>query len=381
MIKSKNIVFINQATGYLTIDIINEFVYTGKFANIDLIAGSIRVQDIALDEKVNWSRIAIYDRGGPRKKMLSWLKGTIQIFWLLLTKYRKYDIFYVTIPPIAYFISLFVGNKFSVLIFDVYPDALKVYNVSSKNLFYKIWVKINRVIFKKAHKIYTIGEGMSRLLQAYVDKSQITVIKNWTGLTGLKNIDESNNFFIQEQGLQDKFVVMYSGNIGVTHNVEVLIEIAGLLNNHEDVFFLIIGRGDRYRAIEHLINTSELSNCRLLPFQADNLLNYTLSASDLGVVLLDNLSASVSVPSKIYNLQALGIPIIGIADTNSDLANHLNSYKNGRCINSSDKQKIADYIVQLKDDNQEYMRLKENSLTASLNFTIKNAKMYVSNYV
>ncbi|MGQ3088141.1 hypothetical protein, partial [Flavobacterium sp.] len=87
MQKKKKIVFINQATGYLTIDIINEFAK--DYDEVALIAGSIRVQDIPLDRKVKWSKITKYDRGNPKKKFLSWLIGTIQIFFLLLFRYRR----------------------------------------------------------------------------------------------------------------------------------------------------------------------------------------------------------------------------------------------------------------------------------------------------
>ena len=77
----KKIVFINQATGYLTIDIINSFA--GHFDDISLIAGSVRVQDIELNKKVKWRKIVKYDRGNPTRKLLSWIIGTIQIFFIM----------------------------------------------------------------------------------------------------------------------------------------------------------------------------------------------------------------------------------------------------------------------------------------------------------
>ena len=66
-VKDRKIVFINQATGYLTIDIVHAFVNSGHFTDVALIAGSIRVQDIPLDKRVFWSKISLYDRGNPRR--------------------------------------------------------------------------------------------------------------------------------------------------------------------------------------------------------------------------------------------------------------------------------------------------------------------------
>ena len=111
----EKIVFVNQATGYLTIDIINEFAK--EYDKVALIAGSIRVQDVPLDPKVEWSKIAVYNRGNNFRKLFSWINGTIKIFYLLLFKYRKYEVFYFTVPPLAYLCSLVLKNKFSILVY------------------------------------------------------------------------------------------------------------------------------------------------------------------------------------------------------------------------------------------------------------------------
>lgn len=379
--QNRPIVFVNQATGYLTIDIINEFARSGKFPKIALIAGSIRVQDIPLEKNVEWSRITLYDRGNPRKKFLSWLRGTLQIAWLLLTKYRKYEIFYITIPPFAYLLSLVFRNRFSVLVFDVYPDVLKIYGITERNIGYRLWIRFNRNLFRRAHRLYTIGEGMARLLERYVSRSKITIIPNWSGLTNVREIRKSDNIFVKEHGLDGKFIVQYSGNIGYTHNVEVLVDLAKAMRSWNDVFFLIIGRGEKYNHIKEMVDAAGLSNCKLLPFQPDDMLNFTLSAADLGVVLLDDKTAHVSIPSKIYNLQAVGVPILGIADTLSELAYHLQAYHNGKCFSPHDLAPIIAYIGSLMNAPEQHRTLKASSRSASGDFTMLNAKKYLETYV
>jgi hypothetical protein len=381
MAEKRRIVFINQATGYLTIDIINAFAQSEKFEHVALIAGSIRVQDVPLHERVAWSKIALYDRGGARKKFLSWLKGTFQVAFLLITRYRKYEIFYITIPPFAYLLSWILPNKFSVLVFDVYPDVLQIFNVRTTHPIYRLWVRLNKVVFRKAHRVYTIGSGMATLLQHYMEASRITIIPLWTGLTNIKQINRADNSFIQEHGLQHKFIVQYSGNIGYTHNVEVLVDIAIRMQTTDDVFFLIIGRGEKFNYIQKLVAERQLTNCKLLPFQPDHLLNYTLSAADLGVVLLDDKTAHVSLPSKIYNLQAVGVAVLGIADTSSELAHHLQVYDNGSCFSPRDVDGIISFIQSVKSDNLMHERMRANSKQAMQNFTSANATLYYVNYV
>ncbi|RZJ76709.1 MAG: glycosyltransferase WbuB [Flavobacterium sp.] len=375
----KKIVFINQATGYLTIDIINEFAK--GYDDIALIAGSIRVQDIPMDEKVKWSKIVKYDRGNPKKKFLSWFLGTVQIFFLLLFKYRKYEVFYITIPPSAYLLSLVLPNKFSVLVFDVYPDVLQIYNISEKSLIYRSWVKWNKKLFRKAHRVFTIGEGMARLLDAYMNRDNMKVIPLWSGLTKIKPIAKHENQWLIDLGLQDKFIVQYSGNIGYTHNVEILVELAKEFRNNTAIHFLIIGRGERVNHIKELIAKYELKNCTLLPFQPDDVLNYSLAAADLGVVILDEKSAHVSLPSKIYNLQAVAVPMLGISTLDSELNTHLQLFDNGRCFTASDTHGMVAFINEMSGDKNKIKEFSDNSRRAAVNFTIANAKKYYDSYV
>jgi glycosyltransferase involved in cell wall biosynthesis len=379
--RKRSIVFINQATGYLTIDIINQFASSSHFSNVALIAGSIRVQDIPLNNRVTWSKISLYDRGNPRKKFLSWLGGTIQIFWLLLTKYRKYEVFYITIPPFAYLLSLIIRNPFSVLVFDVYPDVLQIYNISSQHVIHQLWAKCNRKLFRRAHRVFTLGQGMAKLLYQYADPAAITIIPNWSGLTQVTEITKESNSFLKQQGLVGKFIVQYSGNIGYTHNLEILVEVAGRLKTEPDIFFLIIGRGEKFNSISQMVNDAQLANCRLLPFQPDDLLNQTLSAADLGVVLLDDKTAHVSLPSKIYNMQAVGTPILAIADQESEIASHLKKYENGHCFSPHQVNDIVQYILWMKRNPDKMSELRINSRKASLDFTMDNARNYLLSYV
>ena len=375
----RKIVFVNQAAGYLTIDIINAFC--PHFDKVALISGIIREQDVPLNKKVAWSKINLYNRGNPAKKFLSWAIATIRIFFLLLTKYRKYEIFYITIPPFPYLLSIFLPNRFSVLVFDVYPDVLKIYNIKDTHWFYRLWVKWNRKVFKKAHRIYTIVDGMANLLSSYINKDKIHVIHNWSGLTDIKPIAKSENYFLSALGLQGKFIVQYAGNIGFTHNVELLVEVANNLHAEQDIFFLIVGRGEKVDFVQSIIEKYELKNCKILPFQQDHLLNDLLASADLGVIILDERISQVSLPSKIYNLQNVGIPLLCLASNNSEIKKHVDLFQNGRCFKQDDIQGIAQFIKELKSNNEFHKEMSAKSKQAAILFTSENAKIYYDLYL
>ncbi len=375
---SKKIVFINQATGYITIDIVNSFARNRY--EVSLIAGSIRVQDIDLDASIKWSKIVKYNRGNPIAKFISWIIGTLQIFFLLILKYRKHEVFYITIPPFAYLLSLLLARKSSILVFDVYPDVLKIYGIKSRRLIFKIWSRLNQKAFNRAHRIYTIGNGLANLLEQYVKKEKIIIVPLWTGLTRAVYIPKCNNPWRKALNLQNKFLLIYSGNIGVTHNVEVLIELANLIRNEERFHFIIIGRGERVNKIESMVEEYKLPNCTLLPFQSDESLIHSLAAADIGVVTLDERVADVSLPSKIYNLQALGIPILGISPMSSELSIHLKKYKNGFCFSQDQLTEMIQCITILDSNEDLYHTMVKNSLNAASNFTSRNAEIFHTLY-
>ncbi len=145
---SKKIVFVNQSTGYLTIDIINSFAK--HYDEVHVIYGNIRVQDIEIDKKVKYTRILKKSRSSHITRFLAWFAASIQVFFILLFRFRKYEIFYVSLPPFAYLSSLLLPNRFSLLMFDVYPDVLKMLNIKETNFIYRMWAEMEQEIIYKS---------------------------------------------------------------------------------------------------------------------------------------------------------------------------------------------------------------------------------------
>ena len=375
----RNIVFINQATGYLTIDVIN--IFAREFEQVALITGSIRIQNTELVPKVRISKIIKYNRGTNFKKAFSWLIATLQIFWLLKTKYRKFEVLFYTVPPTAYLLSRFITSDYSVVIFDLYPDALKANGFDEKGLLYRWWAKKNKQIFSKADKIFTLSESMKNQVLVYSPEADVRIISNWSAFSGYTPVKKKDNPITIREGLVDKFIIQYSGNIGVTHNVETLIEIADRLKYHEKIVFQIIGRGERINVIKDLIEIKGLNNCHLLPFRNDDELYHSLCAADLSVIILDDKTNDISVPSKIYNIMAAGIPIMAIAPGNSGLTEIISFHKVGKSFEKNKIDEMSDYIIELKTDKSLYQSLSDNSILSSANFTDKNALKYFQNYV
>ena len=371
----KKVVLVNQSTGYLMIDIVN--AYAKQYDEVVLLAGSIRVLERPLNEKVRVRHIMSYNRNSSSRRMVSWLWSSVQVFFLLLFKYRKFETIFVTNPPFAYLTGLILKREFSVIVYDTYPDALKNIGISENNPIYTAWEGMNRMIFGKAKNIFTLSESMALQLSEYVPKERITVIPNWSGSTKFGPVSREENPFIADNKLERKFVVLYSGNIGYTHNVEVLTEVAEKLKEETDICFLFIGEGRKKEELVKIAKQKNLDNCRFMTWQSPDILPYSLSAADLGVVTLNDTTAQLSVPSKTYNLMAAGVALLSIAPETSALAQLIQDHKNGRNFNAGQTMEIVDFILQCRNNRKELSVMSENSLKASKKYTYSNAELYL----
>lgn len=342
-----------------------------------LMAGFINPRNKKIDDSITIVKLRAYDRTSSIKRIFSWTAAFLKALWIIKTKYRKADLFLVSNPPLALFLPLFCRNSFRILIYDVYPDALISYKMMGQHSrVANWWRKTNKKIFSRAEKIYTIGHGMKQLIAAYVEPEKIKVVPVWTDNSFLKPIRKQDNPFIQQQQLQDKFIVLYSGNLGKTQEVEVLITLAEQSTDPQ-LFFLIIGEGDKYLQIEQKIKQAGLKNIRLLPWQPTDQLPFTLASADIAVVSLGKEAAMLSVPSKTYNYLSVGAPLLCIASPASELSAMVNEFKVGACFEVNEVDEMLNFVQSLKNNPKHFDLLSERALEASQKFSSLNALEFI----
>ena len=357
------------------IDIANEF--SNANWNCTLLSGRLVIRDKPLGKKIKFRKIIRYDRSNNFRRIFTWSIAFFQLLTLVLLRYRKSHLFIVSNPPFAPLLPLFCHNKFSLLIFDVYPDALTELGICpERSWVIRLWKKIYRRIFAKANQLFTITNGMKHVLQQYAGKKPVKVVPVWTDNNFLKPIPKDSNPFVLQHGLLNKFIVLYSGNLGYSHNIEVIIELAASIENPE-ILFLIIGDGDKKKQIQKKIHNHCLKNCMMLPFQKAADLPYSLSSADLAIVSLRTGASRLSIPSKTYNLMSVGVPLLCIAEQDSELAALVGRYDIGKCLSSDQLKEMKDFVNELHANPQELERLQENALTASLAFSPENAKKFL----
>ena len=371
----KKIVLVNQSSGFLVVDDLN--AYCTKYDRVSILCGRLSPGVREVNPKVKVDRICSYDKSSGLNRMATWMWGSIQVFFKLLFKYRGWEVVYYTNPPMACFSALILRNRFRIVEYDIYPDALNTIGIGEGNFIFKLWGRLKKRLYRKANMIFTLSEGMKEILTAYGPADKIKVVPLWSASDDFKPVPKEENIFIKENHLEGKFMVMYSGNIGYTHSVECIVEVAKQMRDDNDVLFLIIGDGKKKAELVQDVEQSGLENVRFLPYQEFGMLPFSLASADLGVITLDENVSKVSVPSKTFNLLAVGCPLLAISNNDTEMFRLISKYHNGRCIAKTRIDEIVAYIRELKENAELKQQYGHNSVVASKDFTYRNAEKYL----
>jgi glycosyltransferase involved in cell wall biosynthesis len=157
----------------------------------------------------------------------------------------------------------------------------------------------------------------ARLIRNGTSADKIAVIPLWSQ-DDLAYFDpDGRERFRRTQGWENKFVVMYSGNHSPCHPLDTLLEAAQRLRFRDDIVFAFIGGGSEYRKIQASLAVEKMGNIVCLPYQPREGLAASLSAGDLHAVVMGDAFVGIVSPSKIYNLLAVGSPVLYIGPAQS----------------------------------------------------------------
>ena len=374
----KRILLVNQSSGYLMVDIVNAFVNSGKYDKVELFAGEIHIRPSVPDKSVHVIKTVKYNKNSTLRRLLSWTGAFLHLLFVVWFRGRNCELFLVSNPPLTTFIPLFTKKKYSILIYDLYPDSLFSQGFVKRESFVaRWWSKKNRKVFAKANHVFTISDDMKRTVAQYIDETKISVVYNWAHNEHLMPVAKAENSFLKEHGLADKFIVLYSGNMGMTHDIDVLADVANELKENTAIHFLFIGEGAKKEIIEKEIADYQLTNCTVLPFQPLEVLPYSMGAADIAVVTTDANQTGLSVPSKTYSYLSVGAVLLCLADKNSELGRMVVDNNIGACFNRSELDEMVSFVSEMASDSQKLDQYKKNSRTLSMDYTPENAKQYV----
>ncbi len=268
-----------------------------------------------------------YNRRSRFHRVFSWI-----CYMRSATRYilcaRKGDVvLLVSNPPLLGFwvclLSLFRSVPYGVLVYDIYPDVFEQMGlIRTGSLSSRVWRTMNRQVYRRAKTVITIGNRMaSRLqLQLGLNETRVAVVPPWADVDVLRPLNRMANPYVDRFIEPSDIVVLYSGNMGASHDIDSMLMAAQLLCDEKRIRFLFIGDGEKRGAVEAHIHRYPDSNVRYYPFQPEAMLPYTLSMADISLVSLDEGMEDLMVPSKVFSYMAAGSAILAISNDDSELA-------------------------------------------------------------
>jgi glycosyltransferase involved in cell wall biosynthesis len=200
---------------------------------------------------------------------------------------------------------------------DLYPDIAEATGGVRNPLLLGLLRRANDYAYKRSDLIVTLGHDMAnRIVAKGVPADKVVVVPDWVDCGRIRPL-ESNPF---RRNFGGKFVVMYSGNIGLSQQLEAVLEAADRLRDDERILFAMIGEGARKKWLEERARSMGLPNVIFLPYQPLENLAESLTAADLHLIPLAPGAAGCLVPSKIYGILAAGRPFIAMMEASAEVA-------------------------------------------------------------
>jgi colanic acid biosynthesis glycosyl transferase WcaI len=169
-----------------------------------------------------------------------------------------------------------------------------------------------------------------------------------------------NNSFAQAYGLEDRFVVLYAGNIGLSQGLENVLTAAEQLTGQPDVPFLFVGDGPGREQLVSQAASRKLRNVQFVPFQSRSCLPEVLGSADVSLVILRKGVGTGSLPSKTFSILASGRSIIASIDQKSETWELIQEAQAGLCIEPDNPLELVKAIMTLKNDRCLRERLGQN---------------------
>lgn len=298
---------------------------------------------------------------------LDYLSFYISAFFCMLKLAGRGDVIVTkTDPPIISVAGAVVSRirKAALVnwIQDLFPEVAQALGFRFGRRTGRLLVRLRNMSLKAAVCNVVIGSLMQKkLIDAGVPSNRVKIVHNWADPIGIYPISRVANKLRESWGLQDKFVVGYSGNMGRAHEFLTVLNAAELLRHREEIVFVFIGGGAQKNYVQEEVNKRRLENIVFMPYQARNDLAESLSVPDLHIVSLWPNLEGLIVPSKYYGIAAAGRPTIFIGAPDGEIAQILAESDGGASIGIGDADSAARFICHLCDAKSERERLGKNA--------------------
>jgi colanic acid biosynthesis glycosyl transferase WcaI len=276
----------------------------------------------------------------------------------------------LTDPPILGLAALSAarraGARFVFLCEDIFPEVGALLEDFHNAAVDHVLDRVNRRLLREADAIVALGDRMKRRLveEKGAPPDRVHVIHNWADCDAIAP-GPKDNAFSRAHGLHDRFVLMHSGNIGLSQNLDLLVDAADRLRSRERLVIAVVGDGARRGALEAMAAARGLTNMRFFPYQPKELLHESFATADAFLVSLKSGLEGYIVPSKLYGILAAGRPFVAAVDPTCEVASIAIEHRCGVVASPGDAGALATAIAALCDDPSAARQMGDNARRAA----------------
>ena len=227
-------------------------------------------------------------------------------------------------PPMVALLGLILarlrGARSIYWVMDVYPDlAYELQVLKPGSIPARLLDRISRAVLKGSDRVSALDEMMARRLEQ-VRGREVEVVANWADGDTIRPQPAAENPLRREWGWDGRFVVLYSGNLGLAHEFDTVLGAAERLRERDDILFAFVGGGPRLDEVRERVRRSGLGNVEFRPYVPREQLGDSLTAGDVHLVTLRERMPGLLVPCKIYGILAAGRPPIYVGPPEGEVA-------------------------------------------------------------
>lgn len=254
--------------------------------------------------------------------------------------------------------------KFIYNIQDFNPEQTIAIGYSKNKLILNTMMWIDKFSCKSADKVIIVGRDMIETLkERFKDKKTPSnvFINNWIDEKEIYPLPADNGRveeFKKKYGLESKFIIMYSGNLGLYYDLEKLMSVIEKFKENGAVAFVFVGDGSIREKLISYKNRVGLENAVFIPYQNKTDMIYSLNAADCHWCVSAKGIKGVSVPSKLYGIMSVGKPVLGVLEKGSEARLIIEETKCGLVSEPGDYRAV-EHNINWFINKSSYKELKE----------------------
>ena len=348
------------ATGQLLADLAEEFMHRGHEVHV---LCSCRTYDgggachphSEVVGGVNIHRVSAtgFGRKCHAGRLIDYVSFYLLATWRALWMPKPDVCIALSTPPfiglVGVLLKLIRGSRLALWTMDLYPEVFAAYGMMPpRSVVYRVLSAVSRWLYSHASAIFSLGEVMTaRLVAAGADPARITTVHNWVPGESVRPKPRESSSMRRTLELEDQVTLLYSGNLGLGHELDTAVRAAGMVDGGSALRVLFVGNGTMREPLQQLAADLSISSISFHPPQPLENLADSLAAGDIHLVAQRPGTEGVIVPSKLYDSLAAGRPALFIGPEGCEAARIFRESQSGMVVPPGDVDGAAEVLRML----------------------------------